>query len=63
MSSYKCEVCGQGPMNGTTIFRTGPTGEGLNPHWRCEFHDGRKAAPADVLEITDVIESAEKTRQ
>jgi hypothetical protein len=32
----KCEICGKGPQDGTTIWRTGDKGPGQEPHWRCD---------------------------
>jgi hypothetical protein len=62
----KCEVCGQGLMSGTSVYRTGEKGPGNNPHWRCQFHmthQEREAVPGDVMELTAFIESDNATRQ
>jgi hypothetical protein len=58
----KCEVCGQGPRTGTSIFRTGGYGPGVNPHWRCEPHQTGDI-PADVYEIVSIIESANGAKE
>jgi hypothetical protein len=62
----KCEICGQGPMHGTSVYRTGEKGPGKDPHWRCQFHmthQERATVPADVMELTAVIESDNAPRQ
>ena len=55
----KCEVCNQGPAQGTSIYRTTPKGE--LPHWRCEFHLPAESKPtAEVAEIVAMVERADK---
>lgn len=51
----KCEICGCGPADGTSIYRSTPKGEA--PHWRCEHHLAAPA-PADVVELVAEIEAA-----
>jgi len=52
----KCEVCGQGPAQGTSIHRTTPKGE--LPHWRCEFHLPAEHRPTgEVAELVAIIEN------
>lgn len=53
----KCEICGQGPMHGTSIYRTAPKGQA--PHWRCQFHmttEQRDSVPNDVAVLAAIIE-------
>lgn len=51
----QCEVCGQGPMQGISVFRTGE--KGGEPHWRCEFHAEGMIDP-ETKEIVHLIEGA-----
>jgi hypothetical protein len=56
-----CEVCNQGPMHGTTVYRTGPKGQA--PHWRCQFHlttEQREAIPEEAAILCAVIEQAQQ---
>lgn len=53
----KCEVCGQGPMHGTTVYRSAP--KGGPAHWRCAQHLPSEAQPSpEVAEIVAQIEAA-----
>lgn len=53
----KCEICGQGPMNGVTVYRTGEKGSGKDPHWRCQFHMTAEQRPDDeVASLVAIIE-------
>lgn len=53
----KCEICGQGPENGTTIHRTGKKGPNVNPHWRCEFHvPSSKPIDSEIQTLVAIIE-------
>lgn len=53
----KCEVCGQGPEFGTSVYRTGNKGFNVNPHWRCEFHvPSTTQIDAEVTEIVKILE-------
>lgn len=58
----KCEVCGQGPQSGVTIFRTGGKGEGVNPHWRCEPHAGAQIDP-ETWNAVALIEQATQQQE
>jgi hypothetical protein len=54
----KCEVCGRGPADGTTIYRTTPKGQA--PHWRCERHLDPSRHPAPdkgTMEIARMFEN------
>lgn len=53
----KCEICGKGPEDGTTIHRTGKKGPGEDPHWRCEADLPWNRLPDQVVsEVVAVIE-------
>ena len=48
----KCEICGEGPSQGVTVYRQNPLGE--VGRWRCEDHN---SADVDrgVQELVDTI--------
>jgi hypothetical protein len=43
----KCEICGKGPISGTSVYRINPKGE--TGRWCCEVH-----LPADKQPVDDV---------
>ncbi len=58
----KCEVCGQGPANGVSLFRLNAKGE--IGRWGCEFHLPPDTQPEDdVREIVAIIEHEQKGNQ
>lgn len=52
--SVQCEVCGQGPINGVSVFRQNPKGE--KGRWRCEAHLEKQPDPG-VRELVSILES------
>ena len=56
----KCEWCGKGPADGTSIFRVNE--KGVDGIWRCEADLDRKP-PDDVYELVSIIESVSEGQQ
>ncbi len=56
----KCENCGKGPAEGTTIFRTTP--KGLPPKWRCEKCIDPNKHPAPDKGTMDIVRMFENNR-
>ena len=54
----KCEWCGKGPADGTSVFRINE--KGIPGIWRCEADLDRKP-DEDVYELVSIIESAQTT--
>ena len=53
----KCEICGQGPADGISVYRTGEKGEGVDPHWRCKPHlPPHNEVDEGVIELTEHLE-------
>ena len=50
----KCEWCGLGPQDGTTVFRVNE--KGVPGIWRCEKDLDHKP-PDDVVEVVAILES------
>lgn len=67
---YVCEVCGQGPeRDGVALYRTGKSGPGEDPHWRCsadmeasQLIDPSKIIGMQAVSIVALIESDGKTK-
>ncbi len=58
----ECEVCGQGPQHGTSVYRTTPKGQA--PRWHCEMHLTEAQRPAkDVAELVAIIEADNRPKQ
>jgi hypothetical protein len=56
MAACVCEVCGQGPAHGVTVYRTAPKGQA--PHWRCQFHMADEQRPdKELASLIALIES------
>jgi hypothetical protein len=54
----KCEICGQGPMHGVSVFRANPKGQkGI---WRCDAHLGDTKPDPEVRELVAILESGGK---
>jgi len=54
----KCEVCGEGPPVGPSVYRVNKPGE-MPAHWRCKRHLNPMqydAVDETVMEITEVLE-------
>jgi hypothetical protein len=56
--AMKCEVCGCGPQQDVSIYRTGGKGPGINPHWRCLQH--KEQPMPEVETLVAVIESHDR---
>lgn len=52
----KCEVCGLGPEEGTTVYRQNPLGE--VGRWRCREHS-QAVYDAELARLVDVLEHGE----
>jgi hypothetical protein len=50
----KCEVCGMGPVSGTSLYRINPKGE--FGRWRCMVH----RIPSDDVEILQIVAELER---
>lgn len=50
--AFACELCGLGPADGVTTYRTNPKGE--KGVWRCDSHV-EKTPPDDVKELVEAI--------
>lgn len=57
----KCEICDQGPFQGVSVFRVGPTGKPTK-QWRCEAHLPSKNRNEKEIAIVNAIESENKTK-
>lgn len=56
MADIKCAVCGKGPIEGVTLYRTGNKGPGENPFWKCPEHIEQYKVDPAVKELTETIE-------
>ena len=61
VGDLKCEVCGQGPAQGVTLFRVGPKGQPTT-HWRCE-PDLATAPDPELAQTVATIEALGQTKQ